>query len=59
MEVYEDNDLAKGIRPQLQTYHLPTEPWTFLIDRNGVIRERLEGAYGVEELEAAMRSIVT
>jgi hypothetical protein len=57
MEVYNDNDIAKGIRPQLQTYHLPTEPWTFLIDRKGVVRDRLEGAYGVEELEAAMRSI--
>lgn len=59
MEVYNDNDIAKGIRPQLQAYHLPTEPWTFLIDREGVVRDRLEGAYGVEELEAAMRSIVS
>lgn len=58
MEVYNDNDISKGIRPQLRTYHLPTEPWTFLIDRDGVIRGRLEGAYGVPELEAAMRSIV-
>ncbi|HEX5592959.1 MAG TPA: hypothetical protein VFX35_06400 [Solirubrobacterales bacterium] len=58
MEVYEDNDIAKGVRPQLQTYHLPTEPWTFLIDRDGVVRDRLEGAYGVAELEAAMGSIV-
>jgi hypothetical protein len=58
MEVYNDNDPGKGIRPQLQTYHLPTEPWTFLIDRNGVIRNRIEGAYGVSELEAAMRRIV-
>jgi len=58
MEVYNDNDIAKGIRPQLQTYHLPTEPWTFLIDRDGIVRDRFEGAYGVPELEAAMRSIV-
>jgi hypothetical protein len=58
MEVYNDNDPGKGIRPQLQTYHLPTEPWTFLIDRNGVIRDRIEGAYGVSELEQAMRKIV-
>ena len=58
MEVYNDNDIAKGIRPQLEAFNLETEPWTFLIDRNGVIRDRFEGAYGVEELEAAMRSIV-
>jgi hypothetical protein len=58
MEVYNDNDIGKGIRPQLRAYRLPTEPWTFLIDRHGIIRDRIEGAYGVAELEQAMRSIV-
>ena len=58
MEVYNDNDPGKGIRPQLRAYSLPTEPWTFLIDHNGFIRDRIEGAFGVSELEAAMRTIV-
>jgi hypothetical protein len=58
MEVYNDNDPNKGIRPQLEAYRLETEPWTFLIDRNGIIRDRIEGAYGVSELEDAMRTIV-
>jgi hypothetical protein len=57
MEVYNENNAGKGIRPQLRTYHLPTEPWTFLIDRHGVIRDRIEGAYGVPELEEAMQTI--
>ncbi|MEX2105552.1 MAG: hypothetical protein WD810_01505 [Solirubrobacterales bacterium] len=59
MEVYEDNDPSKGLRPQLKAYGLPTEPWTFLIDRNGTIRDRIEGALGVAELERAMKKIVT
>jgi hypothetical protein len=58
MEVYNDNDPGKGIRPQLRSYHLQTEPWTFLVDRDGVIRDRIEGAYGVPELEQAMGTIV-
>jgi len=58
MEVYNDNEVSKGIRPQLQAYHLETEPWTFLIDRHGIVRDRIEGAYGVSELEQAMRKIV-
>ncbi len=58
MEVYNDNDLSKGIRPQLRAFNLETEPWTFLVDRNGVIRDRIEGAYGVSELERAMGTIV-
>jgi hypothetical protein len=58
MEVYNDNDISKGIRPQLEAFNLETEPWTFLIDRHGIIRDRIEGAYGVPELEQAMRTIV-
>ena len=57
MEVYNDNEIAKGIRPQLQAFNLETEPWTFLIDRKGIIRDCIEGAYGVSELEQAMQSI--
>jgi hypothetical protein len=58
MEIWKDNDISKGPRPQVQAYHLETEPWTFLIDRNGIVRDRIEGAFGVSELEEAMRTIV-
>jgi len=58
MEVYNENNAAKGVRPQLRAFNLQTEPWTFLIDSKGVIRDRIEGAYGVFELEQAMKSIV-
>jgi hypothetical protein len=57
MEIWENNEIGTP-RPQVRAYHLETEPWTFLIDRNGVIRDRIEGAYGVSELEQAMRTIV-
>jgi hypothetical protein len=58
MEIWNDNDLSKGPRPQVQAYNLETEPWTFLIDRNGIVRDRIEGAFGVSELEEAMGKIV-
>jgi hypothetical protein len=57
-EVYVENEINKGLRPQLKAFHLPTEPWTYLIDAEGVIKDRLSGAYGVDELEEAMRSIL-
>lgn len=57
-EVYVDNEIAKGLRPQLKAFHLPTEPWTYLIDSEGVIKDRLSGAYGVDELEEAMQTIL-
>jgi hypothetical protein len=58
MEIWKDNDISKGPRPQVQAYNLETEPWAFLIDRNGIVRDRIEGAFGVSELEEAMRTIV-
>jgi hypothetical protein len=59
MEVWEDNDpTTRKVRPQLTAFGLPTEPWTFLIDEDGVIRDRIEGAISVSELEEAMQTIL-
>jgi len=54
MEVYNDNDASKGIRPQLQAFNLITEPWLFVIDSDGKISTVIEGAFSKEELEAAL-----
>ena len=54
MEIYEDNDPNKGFRPQVSAFGLPTEPWVFLVGSDGRIKERLEGAFGVEELRDAV-----
>ena len=31
-EVYADNDPNEGLRPPLQAFHLPTEPWLFVVN---------------------------
>ena len=54
MEVYNDNDPNKGIRPQLQAYGLKTEPWLFVIDSDGKVSTRIEGAFSIDELDAAL-----
>jgi hypothetical protein len=56
-EVYNDNQVKKGVRSQLAAYHLATEPWTFVIDRRGVISSRFEGALSVGELERAVAKV--
>jgi hypothetical protein len=53
-EVYADNQVNKGLRPQLVAFHLQTEPWTFVIDRHGVVSTRFEGAFSPGELERAV-----
>ena len=50
MEICNDNDPGKGTRPQVKDFNLPTEPWLFVIDREGTITDVIEGAFGVEEL---------
>jgi hypothetical protein len=57
MEVYKDNNASEGLRPQMRAFGLPTEPWLFVIDRKGIIRTRIEGAFGVSELERAVRQV--
>ncbi len=57
MEIYKDNNPSLGVRPQVTAYRLPSEPWLFVIDRHGVIRSRIEGAWGIPELERALREV--
>jgi len=58
MEIYDDNDPSKGVRPQLRAFNLPSEPWLFTIDRHGTISSVIEGAFGVEALTAAVKKAV-
>ena len=55
VEVYEDNDPAKGFNRWMQEWGLETEPWTFVVGRDGKVVERFEGAVSVRELEEAVR----
>ena len=52
-----DNDMRRGFRRQVGQWRLPTEPWTFVIDRDGIVVERFEGAFSAEELAAAVRRV--
>jgi hypothetical protein len=56
-EIYNDNDINKGTRPQVNTYRLPTEPWLFAIDRTGKIVARFEGAFSVGELSRVVAKL--
>jgi hypothetical protein len=57
VEIYEDNDPAKGVNRWVEQWRLPTEPFTFVVDRTGVIRTKLEGAFSLAELERAVAQV--
>jgi len=57
VEIYKDNDPAKGVNRWVSQWRLPTEPFTFVVDRTGVIRTKIEGAFSAGELERAVASV--
>lgn len=53
-EIYRDNRVDRGLRSQPAAYRLPTEPWLFVLDANGKVVERIEGAFSVDEVKRAV-----
>jgi hypothetical protein len=58
VEIYEDNQPPETNR-WVKEWKLPTEPWVFLVGRDGRIKARFEGSVSAAELEAAVRRFLT
>jgi hypothetical protein len=56
-EIWTDNDTSKGVQGPVAAWRLRTEPWTFVIDRNGRIAARFEGAFSAGELQRAVAKV--
>ena len=57
IEIYKGNDPAQGTNRWVDEWRLQSEPFTFVVDRAGVIRAKLEGAFSAAELEAAVKKV--
>jgi hypothetical protein len=55
-EVYSDNDPNKGLRKPLQEFGLQTEPWLFVVGKDGKVTARLEGSFGLNAFEQALNT---
>jgi hypothetical protein len=55
-EVFRDNEVAKGLRQQLTSFGLQTEPWLFTFGADGRVAARLEGAFGVNAFTRAVKA---
>lgn len=64
VEVFENPHLIDGDRPvggtvpAVREWNLPTEPWTFVIDKEGRVRARFEQFTTAQEIEAALLDIL-
>jgi hypothetical protein len=55
VEVFTDNDPARGYNRWMRRWGLRSEPWTFLVGRDGRVKAKFEGSVSVAELAAAVR----
>lgn len=58
MEIYNENDPSKGVRPQVRRFHLPTEPWLFAINREGIVSATIEGGFGSKLMDQTVEKVI-
>lgn len=56
VEVYKDNDPAKGYNRWMRQWGLLSEPWVFLVGSDGRVKAKFEGSVSAAELAAAVRA---
>jgi hypothetical protein len=54
VEIYKDNNPNKGPNEWVRQWHLPGEPWTFLVGRDGRIKAKYQGSVSTRELGEAV-----
>jgi hypothetical protein len=58
VEVFRGNDPSKGYNPWMLKWGLRSEPWTFLVGRDGRVKAKFEGSVAEAELAAAVRRLL-
>lgn len=65
VEVFVDPHLIEGGRPSsgfvpsVEEWGLPTEPWTFIINKDGLMHSKFEAFATLEELEESLRELIS
>ena len=47
-----------GVVATVEEWGLPTEPWTFVVDREGRVQAKFEQFTPAEEIEAALKDLL-
>ena len=58
IEIYQYPFDGTRTAPTVDEWHLPSEPWAFVVDKTGTVRDRFEGAAPVEELEPSLKAVL-
>jgi len=58
VEIYQYPFDAQRVATTVDEWHLPSDPWTFIVDKTGIVRDRFEGAAPIDELEPSLKSVL-
>jgi hypothetical protein len=58
VEIYQDNDPSKGQNRWVRQWKLPSEPWTFLVGKDGRIKAKFSGPVSTGELERTIAEVL-
>jgi hypothetical protein len=56
-EIWQDAS-AQQLFATVEEWNLPSEPWIFVVDGNGIVRAKFEGLATARELEAALKPLL-
>jgi hypothetical protein len=56
VEVFRNNDPQRGYNRWMRQWGLRTEPWVFLVGRDGLVKAKFEGSVSASGLTAAIRA---
>jgi hypothetical protein len=56
VEVFQDNDPTRGYNRWMRQWGLTSEPWVFLVGRDGRVKAKFEGSVSEAELAVAIRA---
>ncbi len=57
-QIMEEGIDAARVVPEVEEWGLPSEPWSFVIDAEGIVRAKYEGFVNADELEIAIEGVL-
>jgi hypothetical protein len=58
VEIYQYPFDGMRVASTVDEWHLPSDPWTFVVDKTGIVRDRFEGAAPTDELEPSLKAVL-
>jgi len=59
VEIYQYPFDGSRVAPAVDEWHLPSDPWIFVIDKSGIVRDRFEGSSPAEEIEPSLKAVLS